>query len=59
MNGVQKNAMKQIPVAIIREDGSYKVLGMYSTYDAADQAVDKFSEMYHNAWVDILDGVLV
>lgn len=48
---------KRIPVGMIREDGSYKILGEYRTYDA-DAAVDKFCEKYPNAWIDIFDGSL-
>ena len=58
MNGVHTNAMKNIPVVKILEDGSYSILGVYKTYEAADKAVDKFSDKYPNAWVDILDGAL-
>lgn len=50
--------MKQISVGMILEDGTCKILGAYDTYNAADRAVDMFSEMYPNAWVDILDGSL-
>ncbi len=49
---------KSIPVVKIVEDGTYQVLGVYKTYEAADKAVDKFSDKYPNAWVDILDGAL-
>ena len=47
-----------IPVVKILEDGTYKILGVYQTYEAADNAVEKFSNKYPNAWVDILDGAL-
>ena len=58
MNGVHTNTMKTISVVKILEDGTYKILGVYKTYEAADKAVDKFSDKYPNAWVDILDGAL-
>lgn len=58
MNGVQTNSMKNIPVVKILEDGTYKILGIYKTYEAADKAVDRYSDKYPNAWVDILDGAL-
>ena len=50
---------KSIPVVMMLEDGSHKVLGVYDNYKEADRAVDKFCDIYPNAWVDILDGALV
>jgi hypothetical protein len=60
MNGVHRAKMTQsIPVVLFLEDGSYKVLGVYDTYQKADRAVDKFCDIYPNGWVDILDESLV
>jgi hypothetical protein len=42
------------PVVLFSEDGSHKVLGVYDTYDAADHAVDSYSEIYPNGYVDVL-----
>lgn len=47
-----------IPVVLFLEDGTTKVLGVYDNYKDADRAVDMFSELYPNGWVDILDGAL-
>jgi len=46
-------------VRMIYEDGSYKILETYQTYEKADKAVDRFSEKYPNAWVDIFEFALV
>lgn len=48
----------RIRVARMTEDGQWKLLGSYATYDAADEAVDRFSEELPNAYIDILDGAL-
>lgn len=45
---------KSFPVVLFLEDGSYKVLGVYDDYDSADDAVDKFSDLYPNGFVDLL-----
>lgn len=49
---------QSIPVALFLEDGTIKILGVYDNYDDADRAVDTFSDMYPNGWVDILDDTL-
>lgn len=51
--------MVSIPVVLFHDDGSYKVLGVYDNYEKADRAVDKFSDIYPNGWVDILDGSFI
>jgi hypothetical protein len=48
----------KIRVARMTEDGQWKLLGSYVNYDAADRAVDRFSEEFPNAYIDILDGAL-
>ena len=48
-----------IRVAKLAEDGkNWNLLGTYENYDAADDAVDYFTEKYPGAYVDILDGAL-
>ena len=50
--------MKPIKIARLDDTGNWKVLASFSTYEKADDALDKYSEKYPNAWVDILDGAL-
>ena len=50
--------MKPIKIARLDDTGNWKVLASFSTYEKADLALDKYSEKYPNAWVDILDGAL-
>ena len=50
--------MKPIKIALLDDTGNWKVLASFSTYEKADDALDKYSEKYPNAWVDILDGAL-
>ena len=50
--------MKPIKIARLDDTGNWKVLASFSTYQKADLALDKYSEKYPNAWVDILDGAL-
>ena len=45
---------QSIPVALFLEDGTTKILAVYDNDADADRAVDMFSEMYPNGWVDIL-----
>ena len=47
---------KTYPVVLFQEDGSHKVLGVYENYDDADRAVDNYSDMYPNGFVDLLVG---
>lgn len=44
------------PVVLYLEDGSYKVLGKYKSYEDADRAIDKFCDKYPNGFIDILDS---
>jgi len=46
--------VKTYPVVLFLDDGSHKVLGVYDNYDTADNAVDEFSELYPNGYVDVL-----
>ena len=50
--------MKPFKIARLDDTGNWKVLASFSTYEKADDALDKYSEKYPNAWVDILDGAL-
>ena len=46
--------MKTYPVVLIQDDGTPKILGVYNKYEDADRAVDKFSDLYPNGYVDVL-----
>lgn len=37
---------------------AWEILGTYSTYDAADEALEGFCERFPFAYIDILDGAL-
>ena len=48
-----------IRVAKLADDGeNWNLLGVYEDYDAADDAIDFFTDKFPNAYVDILDGAL-
>lgn len=46
--------MKTYPVVLIQDDGTPKILGVYDKYEDADRAVDNFSDLYPNGYVDVL-----
>ncbi len=46
--------MKTYPVVLFIEDGTHKVLSVYDKYEDADKAVDVYSELYPNGYVDVL-----
>jgi len=50
--------MKPIKIGMMTEDGTWKILASYSTYEKADSALDKYCDKYPYAWIDILDGAL-
>ena len=55
--------MRPYKIARLDDTGNWKVLASFSTYEKVDNALDKYSEKYPNAWVDILvvdilDGAL-
>ena len=50
--------MRPYKIARLDDTGSWKVLASFSTYESADDALERYSAKYPNAWVDILDGAL-
>jgi hypothetical protein len=52
--------MSKLPIKIgmLTDEGVWKVLASFSTYEKADEHLDYYSEKYPNSWVDILDGAL-
>jgi len=50
--------MRNFKIGIMTEDQTWKVLASFSTYEKADDALDKYCDRHPNAWVDILDGAL-
>ena len=53
-----KLTMRPYKIARLDDTGNWKVLASFTTYAKADLALEKYSEKYPNAWVDILDGAL-
>ena len=49
---------RPIKIGMLTDEGVWKVLASFSTYEKADEHVDYYSEKYPNSWVDILDGAL-
>lgn len=46
---------KPFAIAMFLEDGSTKLLGLYDTYDQADQAIDRFWDYYPTAVIDLIE----
>ena len=49
--------MKPYKIARLDDTGNWKVLASFTTYEKADDALDKYSEKYSNTVVDILDDL--
>lgn len=47
-----------LSVGYLQENGQWKILESFVSYDEADRALDAWCDKLPFAWVDILDGAL-
>ena len=47
--------MNKFAVARLEDYEKWTPLACFASYDAADDVVDRWSDRYPNAWVDIID----